>query len=116
MPQNSNSKIVLAFDSTFVLVAIFNSQYMASKMTNTEIQQIIQVCDGKGIAAHGFYWRAADTAELLFDCDDIGKLTLFQYDRECGCDRKVYRTRKMKKSDIVLESEYMKQKQSKKKC
>lgn len=114
MPQNSNSKIVLAFDNTFILVAIYNSPYIASKMTNVYIQHLLKACSGEVIAAHGFYWRIADTAELQFDCDDIGRLTLFQYDKECGQDRKVYLSRRMKREDIVLESEYVKLKRRKK--
>lgn len=106
MAQNSNSNLILAFDNTFILVAIFNSCYTASKITGIYTQQIMRACEGKLVAAKEWYWRKLNSDVYVVDCDDIGKLTLFQFDAESGEDRRIYRTRDMKKSDIMLESEY----------
>ena len=45
--------------------------------------------------------------DIQIEPDDIGKLSLFEFDAEIGEDRKIYGTRKMLKGSVMLESEYL---------
>ena len=61
---------------------------------------------GEIISVNKRYWRAVPS-DFQIEPDDIGKLTLFDFDAEIGEDRKIYSTRKMLKSSVMLESEYL---------
>lgn len=104
--SNTPSKAILAFDANLVLVGMFSSFYTASKATGICHQMITKACSGEVIAAKNMYWREADTNEYVFDCDDLGKLTLLEFDLEQGVNRKIYATRNMRKNEIILESQY----------
>lgn len=104
--KNDHIKSVIVFDSNLKLVGMFSSYYTAAKTTGVSHQMIAKACSGKIIATKGMYWREVDTKEYIMDCDDLGTLTLLDFDREQGIDRRIYATRNMKKNEIILESKY----------
>lgn len=104
-PKNSPTTIV-AFDSSYVLVAIFKSISEAATLTGTLRQSLIKAAYGDIISVNKRYWRVVPS-DFQIEPDDIGKLTLFEFDAEIGVDRKIYSTRKMLKSSVMLESEYL---------
>ena len=104
--KNNNIKNIIVFDSNLRLVGMFSSYYTAAKTTGVSHQMIAKACNGSIIAAKKMYWREVDIKEYLMDCDDLGNLTLLDFDKMQGINRRIYANRNMKKNEIILESEY----------
>jgi len=104
---NNNPTQIVAFDAAYVLSAMFKSISEAASMTKTLRQSLIKAAYGDIISVNGRYWRAVPS-DFQIEPDDIGKLTLFEFDSAIGVDRKIYSTRKMLKSTAMLESDYLK--------
>lgn len=103
---NNKPTTIVAFDSSYILVAIFKSISEAATLTNTVRQSLIKAAYGDIISVNKRYWRAVPP-DFQIDPDDVGKLTLFEFDLMVGQDRKIYSTRKMLKNSVMLESEYI---------
>ena len=103
--QLENNTSVLAFDCQYKLCAMFRSISEASTISGVIRQSIIKAVYGDTISAKGRYWRAVPK-DIEIEPDDLGKLSLFDFDEMCGIDRKVYSTRDMRKGSAILESEY----------
>ena len=103
---NNKPTTIVAFDSSYVLVAIFKSISEAATLTNTVRQSLIKAAYGDIISVNKRYWRAVPP-DIQIEPDDVGKLTLFEFDAVVGEDRKIYTTRKMLKNSVMLESEYI---------
>lgn len=97
---------IVAFDPTYKLVAIFKSISEAAALTGAVRQSLIKAAYGDIISVSGRYWRAVPP-DFQIEPEDIGKLTLFEFDEAVGEDRKIYATRKMLKNSVMLESEYL---------
>lgn len=103
---NNNPTTIVAFDASYILVAIFKSISEAATLTGAIRQSLIKAAYGDIISVNKRYWRVVPP-DFQIEPDDIGKLTLFEFDAEIGEDRKIYGTRKMQKNSIMLESEYI---------
>ena len=106
LEANNKPTTIVAFDSAYILVAIFKSISEASTLTNTVRQSLIKAAYGDIISVNKRYWRAVPP-DFQIEPDDIGKLTLFDFDAAVGEDRKIYSTRRMLKKSVMLESEYI---------
>lgn len=102
---NNKPTTIVAFDSSYILVAIFKSISEAATLTNTIRQSLIKAAYGSIISVNKRYWRVVPP-DFQIEPDDVGKLTLFEFDEAVGDDRKIYTTRKMLKNSVMLESEY----------
>lgn len=103
---------IVAFDASYMLVAIFRSISEASKLTGALRQSLIKAAYGEIISVNGRYWRVVPQ-DFQIEPDDIGKLTLFEFDAAIGEDRKIYCTKNMTKKSVMLESDYLTLKQIK---
>lgn len=103
---NNKPTTIVAFDSSYILVAIFKSISEAATLTNTIRQSLIKAVYGSIISVNKRYWRVVPP-DFQIEPDDLGKLTLFEFDEAVGDDRKIYTTRKMLKNSVMLESEYL---------
>lgn len=104
--MNNKPTTIVAFDSSYILVAIFKSISEAATLTNTIRQSLIKAAYGSIISVNKRYWRVVPP-DFQIEPDDVGKLTLFEFDEAVGDDRKIYTTRKMLKNSVMLESEYL---------
>lgn len=104
--NNNTPTTIVAFDAGYVLVAIFKSISEAAAITGALRQSLIKAAYGDLISVKNRYWRAVPP-DFQIEPDDVGKLTLFEFDNEIGEDRKIYSTRKMTRSSVILESEYL---------
>lgn len=102
---------VAIFNSRYLLTGIFGSIKEVSKITGVVRQSIIKAVYGDTISVKGCYLRAIPN-NVVLDIDDIGKLTMFEFDKEAGTpDRKIYKgTRMRKRLDIIMESQHKKYK------
>ena len=96
---------VLAFDNRLRLVGIFQSYSAAEKITGIKHQVLLRCCNGQMIATKNLYFREVPE-DTIIDFDDLNTLTLLEYDKQMGENRKIYATRYMKKGEIILESQY----------
>lgn len=103
---NNKPTTIVAFDSSYILAAIFKSISEAATLTNTIRQSLIKAAYGSIISVNKRYWRVVPP-DFQIEPDDLGKLTLFEFDEAVGDDRKIYTTRKMLKNSVMLESEYL---------
>lgn len=107
MPRKSDRTPtpVAVFNSRYLLSGIFGSVKEVSKVTGVVRQSIIKAVYGDTISVKGCYLRAIPN-DVVLDSDDIGTLTLFEFDREAGSpDRKIYKSTRMgKRLDIIMES------------
>ena len=103
---NNTPTTIVAFDASYTLVAIFKSISEAATLTGAIRQSLIKAAYGDIISVNKRYWRVVPP-DFQIEPDDIGKLTLFEFDAEIGEDRKIYSTRKMLKNSVMLESEYI---------
>ncbi len=102
---NNKPTTIVAFDASYTLVAIFKSISEAAALTGTVRQSLIKAAYGEIISVNKRYWRAVPP-DIQIEPDDVGNLTLFDFDTMVGEDRKIYSTRKMLKNSVMLESEY----------
>ena len=107
-PLENNTR-VLAFDSQYRLSAIFRSISEASTLCGALRQSIIKAVYGDIISVKGRYWRAVPK-DIEIEHDDIGSLSLLDFDEMCGEDRRIYATRDMRKGSAILESEFLNKK------
>lgn len=103
---NNKPTTIVAFDASYVLVAIFKSISEAATLTGTIRQSLIKAVYGDIISVNKRYWRVVPP-DFQIEPDDVGHLTLFEFDAAIGEDRKIYSTRKMLKNSVMLESEYL---------
>lgn len=103
---NNTPTTIVAFDASYMLVAIFKSISEAAALTGAIRQSLIKAAYGDIISVNKRYWRVVPP-DFQIEPDDIGKLSLFEFDAEIGEDRKIYGTRKMLKNSVMLESEYI---------
>lgn len=111
MPRKSDRTPtpVAVFNSRYLLSGIFGSVKEVSKVTGVVRQSIIKAVYGDIISVKGCYLRAIPN-DMILDSDDIGNLTLFEFDREANNpDRKIYKSTRMgKRLDIIMESQHKK--------
>ena len=74
--------------------------------THTNGRTLIKAAYGEIISVNKRYWRAVPK-DVEIEYDDLGSLSLFDFDDMCGVDRKIYATRDMRKGGVMLESEYL---------
>lgn len=98
---------IVAFDTSYILVAIFKSISEAATLTGAIRQSLIKAAYGDIISVNKRYWRVVPS-DFQIEPDDIGNLSLFEFDAMIGEDRKIYSTKKMYKSSVMYESEYIK--------
>lgn len=85
------------FDARKKLVAIFSTPAVAAQILSVSDSRIYQLCDGNGMSLHTkkVYLRWWDREIIIDVLKEIGVLTLHEYDKLYGENRKVYANSKM---------------------
>lgn len=97
---------VAIFNFYYKLIGIFGSIKEVSKVTGVVRQSIIKAVYGDTISVNNLYLRAIPP-NLIVDIDDIGKLTLFEFDKAANNpDRKIYGSSKKSRLNIIMESKH----------
>lgn len=96
---SSNPSRILVFNPLKRLTSISNSVLSTAKDFNTLPQSIHYACTGRCISCQGRYFRyLQDDIEVTIE--DLGVLKLEAYDKLCGIERKVYRTKRMDRTGM----------------
>lgn len=88
-------KITLAFNPARTLVGVFRSIRSAAEMVGGHPQAISNACTGKVITSSGYYWRH-ENDEVSVEFEDIGVLSLEEYDHLCHEQRKYLKSKNIK--------------------
>ena len=86
------SKQLLVFNGAYVLIAVVRSLHSAADFSGINLQSISFSCTGKYVATGGFYFRHAHP-DVQIDLSDLDNLTLQEYDRLCGVERRYFTVR-----------------------
>ena len=82
------------FNGAYVLIAVVRSLHSAADFSGINLQSISFSCTGKYVATGGFYFRHAHP-DVQIDLSDLDNLTLQEYDRLCGVERRYFTVREM---------------------
>lgn len=95
MPAQSKfARRVLCFNPNKKLININQSAFAIAKAYNWNLSSIRAACTGKLIAYQNLYFRyLEDDIEVGFE--DLGVLSLEEYDQLCGVNRKTFVTGRM---------------------
>lgn len=85
---------VLVFNPLKRLVAIYQSCTATALAFGAKVQSIHYACNGECISCHGYYFRKLDD-DIEVTLDDLGTLTVEEYDKLCGVERKLYANKRM---------------------
>lgn len=83
------AKRVLMFNPRKNLIALFHSAIVAAKAMNSSTQAIHCACTGKTICSGRMYYRYVPE-DIEITIEDMGTLTVEEFDSLCGVTRKVY--------------------------
>lgn len=101
----NNPIVILAFDSSLKLSAMYGSYNMTERVTGIPHQRLVLACNGGLVAIRKHYWRSLDK-DFIIESDDLSDLNLLDFDSQMNEDRVIYCSRNMKRGDIILESKY----------
>ena len=93
---------ILVFDSSKKFVAVAQSQIKLAKMFGVTTPTIKAVCDGTAISTCGFYLRWWNPSIEIEVINELGVLTLKEYDTLIGEHRRVYSNRTMTRKSLKL--------------
>lgn len=93
---------ILVFDASKKLSFIAQSQVKLAKILGVKTPTVKAACDGNAIQTRGYYLRWWDPEIEINVMEELGKLTLKEYDGLLGVERKVYRDRNMTRKSLRL--------------
>lgn len=91
---NTTPSRTLVFNPRRKLIAIIQSNTAAANIFKANTQSIHYACNGRCMSCKGFYFRVLDSS-IEVTLDDLGVLTLEEYDELCGVDRKIFKNTSM---------------------
>lgn len=94
--DNSRAPCLLAFDRTYLLIAIFQDEHQAALMLGCDPGNINASLNGFFKSSVGYYWRREDIT-VSISIEDIGSLTIQEFDKMCGVESDVFKNGKMAK-------------------
>ena len=99
MSKLRNARRVLAFNQMKRLIGIFQSLNATAQAFGTNVQNIAYVCSGKMISSRKHYFRyLLDDIEVT--TDDLGVLTVNEYDELCENNLRTYPTSAMSRKGM----------------
>lgn len=102
-PIKSNPvRRILVFDASKKLSFIAQSQVRLAKILGVKTPTVKAACDGNAIQTRGYYLRWWDPEIEINVMEELGELTLKEYDGLLGVERKVYRDRNMTRKSLRL--------------
>lgn len=106
VPTFDDANLVIAFNRSYKMVALFHSLQAASDFIGLHHSEMSKCCRGERITAKGFYFRKVPK-DIIIDIDeDMGNLTLIEYDKELGNDFEIYGNRCQRPSEKIWEHDF----------
>lgn len=93
--QTKDTRRILVFSPLKKFIAVFASQLQAARVLGVRTPTVKAACNGEAISTCNLYLRWWDP-KIEIDVDqELGELTLREYDQLCGVQRRTYRNGKM---------------------
>ena len=102
VPKANVARRILIFDAAKKLVSIAQSQIKLAKMLGVKTPTVKAACDGSAISTCGYYLRWWAPEIEIDVINELGVLTLKDYDDLLGVNRRVYRDRRMTRKSLRL--------------
>lgn len=93
-------KKVLIFNEHRILVSVNKSLHVTTQLLMITSQTISLCCTGQRISSNGFYFRHSHQNVKIDVDEDIGYLTLEEYDQMCDVIRQYHSPSEMKNRRI----------------
>lgn len=93
------TKRILLFNPLKKFVGVISSQVQAAKILGVRTPTIKKACDGEAISTCNLYLRWWNPDIEIDIAEELGVLTLKEYDQLCGVKRKVYKDKTMTRKD-----------------
>lgn len=93
---------ILVFDASKKLSFIAQSQIKLAKLLGVKTPTVKAACDGAAISTRGYYLRWWDPEIEIDVINELGVLTLQNYDSLLGVERRVYKDRQMTRKSLKL--------------
>jgi len=102
---------IAVFDGNYRLAAIVKSSTQLKNMLGVGMTELQRTLAGERITCNGYYLRYIPKS-IILDVDDLGTDIMLDFDEQCGVDMRIYATSRQRRSEILLESEFRKIKDS----
>lgn len=93
---------ILVFDSSKKFAFVAQSQIKLAKILGIKTPTVKAACDGVAISTCGYYLRWWDPSIEIDIYEELGQLTLKEYDDLCGLERRYYKGRDMSRKSLKL--------------
>lgn len=98
--QGKKTKRILVFNPLKKFIGVISSQLQAARILGVRTPTIKAACDGKAISTCNLYLRWWDPEIEINIMEELGVLTLREYDQLCGVKRRVYKDGKMNRAGM----------------
>lgn len=100
--KTNAARRILVFDASKKLSFIAQSQIKLAKLLGVKTPTVKAACDGGAISTRGYYLRWWDPEIEIDVINELGVLTLQNYDSLLGVERRVYQDRQMTRKSLKL--------------
>jgi|GEM_PF-2987747 len=97
--MRDKGRIVLVFNNMQRFIGLYHSMFAAAKALGTAPASIRAACTGESISCKGLYFRVLED-DIQIGREDLGVLTLPEYDDLCEVDRRIYPDRRMSRQGL----------------
>lgn len=101
--MRDKGRIVLVFNNMQRFIGPYHSMFAAAKALGTAPASIRAACTGESISCKGLYFRVLED-DIQIGREDLGVLTLSEYDALCEVDRRIYPDRRMSRQGMKYKS------------
>lgn len=97
--QTKEARRILVFNPLKKFIAVFSSQLQAARILGVRTPTIKAACDGNAISTCNLYLRWWDPKIEIDVAEELGTLTLKEYDQLCGVQRRTYKNGRMNREN-----------------
>lgn len=91
---------ILVFNPLKKFIGVISSQLQAARMLGVRTPTIKAACNGTAISTCNLYLRWWNPDIEIDVNEELGELTLKEYDQLCGVQRRVYKDKKMDRTGM----------------
>lgn len=97
--QTKEARRILVFNPLKKFIGVFSSQLQAARILGVRTPTVKAACDGDAISTCSLYLRWWDPKIEIDVDEELGVLTLKEYDQLCDVHRKVYKNGRMNREN-----------------
>lgn len=98
--KTRETRRILVFNPLKKFIGVISSQLQAARMLGVRTPTIKAACNGTAISTCNLYLRWWNPDIEIDVNEELGELTLKEYDQLCGVQRRVYKDKKMDRTGM----------------